>query len=593
MGDPIEVGALGTAIRRAIAAQQAAATAKEGHSALALGSAKSCFGHTEGAAGLTGVLFALQELSQHLRPAVMNLRNTNPYIQAAFTDWKKSHRLTASVPRCNAPSSSDSSNARVVGTSSFGMSGVNAHAILSHAEPAEAPRQQISSVTWQRARTWPVMRPFALVPSVAVGTTGGPTFAIGFPPPEQALLRSLLQYGRPHVGLANMLEIAASCLALSQTDGSGLSNRTAIFTSGLLTAALDLTHGNRPRADPSGLGSPSLTCRLDQQEGWLAIQSPGGRHFIGHVGTAWHELGKRARGAVSRGFVHSRVVDRIVAPHCLRCYKSMRNGNAGIQGDFAKLADQGRTPGYILHPPAVESAWQIGAASRDPGRAAVAVACTGLLAVFGGNSAVQIPEFACAEKSRGSAGEGSVGSFSITGPHARPLTRFQGVTFRSLPWTAPFGEPDPPPLALEWRRIAAGRFKEPGAVLSWVFLSNTHVDLAAVLRQDTGSVRCVILVYSDSHNGVAVREGDVVRCGPCSVQDALKAASPDHVFVLSALPPGPGNFWPLTPRSHTWASDGFGRTCTRLVSSSAKAEFRYPGFRYPGFRRLQRRERVC
>lgn len=573
LGDPIEVGALGTAIRGAVKAQQANASAKEGRSALALGSAKSCFGHTEGAAGLTGVLFGLQELSQNLRPSVMNLRNTNPYIQAAFTDWEKSHRITASVPRCNAPSSFNSANPRVVGTSSFGMSGVNAHAILSHAVPAERLQQQISTVTWRRTRTWPVMRPFALIPSATVGANGQPTFAIDFPPPQQFLLRILVQYGRPHLGLASMLEIAASCLALAQTDSPGLSDGSAIFKSALMTAALDLRSKNGTVANASRLGPPPLTCRLDKQEGWLAIQSDGGRHFIGHVGTAWNELAKGAvRGKGARGLGRHGVVGRVVAPRCLRCFKAMRNGRGGNQGEFAALAAQRAeawTPGYVLPAAAVESAWQIGA-SRGLDRASVAVACKGLLAGVNGNSTVQMPEFAYAERSKGDAGEGSVGNFAISGPLARPSTRFKEVTFRSLVRTVPPEVPVPPPLVLEWRHIAAGNYKEPEAPTTWVFLSDAHVDLASILRQDTDSICCVCLVYSDSYDGEAVREGNVVRCGPISVQGALVAANPDHVFVLSAFPPGPGDLWPHTPRLIRILQNVVECVCTPLMFSFVK-----------------------
>ena len=42
-------------------------TAMEGR--LTVGSVKSCFGHTEGTAGLTGALLAMQRLSHQVRPA--------------------------------------------------------------------------------------------------------------------------------------------------------------------------------------------------------------------------------------------------------------------------------------------------------------------------------------------------------------------------------------------------------------------------------------------------------------------------------------------------------------------------------------------
>ena len=73
LGDPIEVGALG----QALSGRQAKRTSPavpEDQSCVALASAKACYGHTEGAAGLTGALLALQTLGAASAPAVMHLR---------------------------------------------------------------------------------------------------------------------------------------------------------------------------------------------------------------------------------------------------------------------------------------------------------------------------------------------------------------------------------------------------------------------------------------------------------------------------------------------------------------------------------------
>ena len=52
LGDPIEVGALGAAL--------SCKAALHNQHAVAVESVKACYGHTEGAAGLTGALLALQ-----------------------------------------------------------------------------------------------------------------------------------------------------------------------------------------------------------------------------------------------------------------------------------------------------------------------------------------------------------------------------------------------------------------------------------------------------------------------------------------------------------------------------------------------------
>ncbi len=82
---------------------------------------------------------------------ILNLRNTNPYVASALGDWRKGGRgPTAHVPR--AASSTAIPPGAAAGTSSFGMSGVNAHALFS------APHQPAPSTSaeapFRRTRFW-------------------------------------------------------------------------------------------------------------------------------------------------------------------------------------------------------------------------------------------------------------------------------------------------------------------------------------------------------------------------------------------------------------------------------------------------------
>ena len=129
LGDPIEVGAL---------AQALPSSARPGGSAapLTLASNKACYGHTEGAAGLTGLLLAACMAGQQAAPAIMHLRNTNPYVEAALADWSGRGSKPLHVPRQHAAGPIDM--AAVAGTSSFGMSGVNAHMLVEAAPESNA-----------------------------------------------------------------------------------------------------------------------------------------------------------------------------------------------------------------------------------------------------------------------------------------------------------------------------------------------------------------------------------------------------------------------------------------------------------------------
>lgn len=63
LGDPIEVGALGEALNVGTGAYHGTASRQ-----LLLASVKSSYGHTEGAAGLTGALLAMQLLQSQVPP---------------------------------------------------------------------------------------------------------------------------------------------------------------------------------------------------------------------------------------------------------------------------------------------------------------------------------------------------------------------------------------------------------------------------------------------------------------------------------------------------------------------------------------------
>ena len=120
-GDPVELSALATVLGKGRAAGQLAR----------VGSIKSNLGHTEGAAGVAGLIKTALALHHEHIPASLHCRVPTPAV-----DWSR-------VPLEIARSGSAWRGAgRVAGVSAFGISGTNAHVVLGsaaqRAEGAEA-----------------------------------------------------------------------------------------------------------------------------------------------------------------------------------------------------------------------------------------------------------------------------------------------------------------------------------------------------------------------------------------------------------------------------------------------------------------------
>ena len=70
---------------------------------------------------------------------IMHLRIINNYVTAAITDWHRNARLSVHMPRQRGSGSgfltskynTTGTGGTIAGTSSFGMSGVNSHVLLS------------------------------------------------------------------------------------------------------------------------------------------------------------------------------------------------------------------------------------------------------------------------------------------------------------------------------------------------------------------------------------------------------------------------------------------------------------------------------
>jgi acyl transferase domain-containing protein/NADPH:quinone reductase-like Zn-dependent oxidoreductase/NAD(P)-dependent dehydrogenase (short-subunit alcohol dehydrogenase family) len=120
VGDPIELGAIGSVLGQPRAAP------------LPVGSAKTNIGHLETAAGMAGLLKSMLSLERRALPASLHFETPNPAIDFEALNVRVSTALTDLAP----------SGRLIAGVNSFGFGGTNAHVILASPPPppeANAP----------------------------------------------------------------------------------------------------------------------------------------------------------------------------------------------------------------------------------------------------------------------------------------------------------------------------------------------------------------------------------------------------------------------------------------------------------------------
>lgn len=288
------MGALGSA-----AGGKAAAA---GQRVLALGSSKSCYGHTEGTAGLTGGLLAVCALNQAALTPIVNLREINPYVSAALADWHTRLGLAAAPSRQLAPAAHLAAGAaaqRLAGTSSFGMSGVNAHAVLS-ASAAGGAVAAAPSLERQRAAYWPTPQPHPLLLMAAVRqqpTAAGRLLelAADLSAPGLSWLRDHGVTGTVLLPGAAMFEMAAAAVAACQPVDGSLQAGTALAGLAILAPCVLPAAGSRDN------GSLLLRCAVDCRSGMVEVLgASGSRHLQAHAAVAGSRpLVQQAAGALS------------------------------------------------------------------------------------------------------------------------------------------------------------------------------------------------------------------------------------------------------------------------------------------------------
>ncbi|HEY7833600.1 MAG TPA: beta-ketoacyl synthase N-terminal-like domain-containing protein, partial [Ktedonobacterales bacterium] len=168
-GDPIEAGALGTVL----------AEGRAPGTRCAIGSVKTNIGHTEGAAGLAGVIKVALSLQRRQLPPSLHCDEPNPAIP-----WDA---LPLTVQRELAPWPAHDGPA-LAGVNSFGISGTNAHVILEEAPDAGAAGEAAPDADPAAALLLPLS---ARTPEALAGVVRATRDWLGDPANEAVSLRDL------------------------------------------------------------------------------------------------------------------------------------------------------------------------------------------------------------------------------------------------------------------------------------------------------------------------------------------------------------------------------------------------------------------
>ena len=446
LGDPLELGALATAL----GGEEGGASGARSLSPTALVSTKAVYGHTEGAAGVAGALMAAAVAGDAITPPVAGLSHVNPHAGAALAAWR-----AAAAPRGLGPTPGSAGPSALVGSSSFGMSGVNAHALVAagaHAR-ARAPR-----LPWRRAAAWHGPHLHRLVHPAPGESPGVALFTASLDEPALAYVRAHAVSGAPLVPATASLEAAAA--AATALLFGVRSNRRPLLLGIAFAAPL--------RVDKGG----SIVVRVWAADGSVAVGAGGGQAAV-----AASVRGVEAADADRRP--RHRRPGRALAGRSRR--RARRGGGA-----LARTATPPAAGDYHAHPALADAALHLdavragGGAARVPARVGAALA-GGRGGEGGGGWATAHASGRAADVSCGNAlAVRGMQSVQAVGSGRAAL----GVAGRARP---------PPTAALEWQAV------EPMHVAGVAFGRVRAMTAADALRAAATGARSLLAeVASDS-----------------------------------------------------------------------------------------------
>jgi acyl transferase domain-containing protein len=406
LGDPIEVGALAAVF----AGGSGGSTAGKRQQPLRLASDKSSLGHTEPAAGLTGLLQAISAAAHQAAQPILHLRTPSPHLVSSLPFGGASDGGAISMPRQlhGAPAlrrRGGSGGASIVaGVSSFAFQGSNAHLLLAVA-PAHAAASAAQSAAQQQAQIWRRSHSYVLPAAHALLHACRAALSCSVCSFAARLSHPLLSFLSDHVvGSAVLIPgaafleaaLAAGHIFLSgSSDGSSSSELQLGLAGVAILAPLVLEQGS----------GQELLVSVELTSGAVCVSSSSSNDGAG----ADHARGSLVRLSSSSSSADpaappdvDAVFDRLSARGLRpldtarlysdlkaaglgygRAFRRLRGAKSGADAAASRLEQLADDPGtYHIHPATLDAAFQLGAAVGSAAASAGATFVPASVALF-------------------------------------------------------------------------------------------------------------------------------------------------------------------------------------------------------------------
>lgn len=304
----------------------------------------------------------------------------------------------------------------LTGTSSFGLSGVNAHLLLTTATAATPQPQQQTTLPWQRQRFWPLPLLSAILSAHLPSPAGGDrTVQLAAQPRSSQALAFLWDHrvqGRVLLPSTAMFELAAAATAALAGDGSlpAAAEATLAALSIVSPKVLSaLAAGSKADGTQPAATVDVLLVEADSPTGQVRVLSspPGSGSAAAPVHLKANIVLATAAAMASAGDARQPTADTV--PQLLQTVARLRQGYSSSRGTGDTVA-QSQLPAataarhaesFIMHPAVADATLHLGAVHMAAGSSRVSRVPVGVAAYSCGASSVNNTRWGGAEHEAG------------------------------------------------------------------------------------------------------------------------------------------------------------------------------------------------